>query len=60
MLFRILQNYFFLTFWLRNVRYEEAAVIIWQLAETIDDEGLRGGFLTAVSVKGVLERWKNG
>ncbi len=36
--------------------YGEAAVIIQRLAETIDDEGLREGFLTAVSIQTVLEQ----
>ena len=34
--------------------YGEAAVIIRQLAETIEDEGLREGFLTANSVQSIL------
>jgi tetratricopeptide (TPR) repeat protein len=36
----------------------EAGAIIWRLAETIDDEGLREGFVTAVSVRSVLEASK--
>jgi tetratricopeptide (TPR) repeat protein len=35
--------------------YGETAVIIRRLAETIEDEGLREGFLTAVSVNSILE-----
>ena len=38
--------------------YGEAATIIQQLAETIDDEGLREGFVTAVSVRSALEASK--
>jgi hypothetical protein len=34
--------------------YQEAAIIIHHLAETIDEDGLREGFLTAVSVQSVL------
>ena len=36
--------------------YKAAAVIIHRLAETIDEDGLREGFLTAVPVRTVLER----
>ena len=36
--------------------YEEAGVIIRRLAETIDDAGLREGFLTAVPIRSILER----
>ncbi|MFQ5434336.1 MAG: hypothetical protein ACE5FD_05615, partial [Anaerolineae bacterium] len=35
--------------------YGEAAVIIHRLAETIDDEALRVGYLTAVPVQSILE-----
>ncbi|MFQ5421540.1 MAG: tetratricopeptide repeat protein, partial [Anaerolineae bacterium] len=35
--------------------YKDAAVIIHRLAETIDDDNLRVGFLTAVSVQSILE-----
>lgn len=38
--------------------YGEAGVIIRRLAETIDDEGVREGFMTAVSVRSVLEASK--
>jgi hypothetical protein len=38
--------------------YGEAAVIIRQLAETIDGVALREGFVTAVSVRSVLEASK--
>jgi DNA-binding SARP family transcriptional activator len=34
--------------------YGEAGVIIHRLADTIDDEGLREGFLTAVSIQTIL------
>ena len=36
--------------------YQQAAKIIHRLAETIDEDGLREGFLTAVPVPTVLER----
>ena len=36
--------------------YGEAGTIIRRLAETIEDEGLREGFLTAVSARTVLEK----
>ncbi|MEM7798856.1 MAG: hypothetical protein AAF633_06695 [Chloroflexota bacterium] len=36
--------------------YQDAALIIHRLAETIDDEGLRKGFLTAKLVGGILEK----
>jgi uncharacterized protein HemY len=36
--------------------YKASATIIQQLAETIDEDGLREGFLTAVPVRTVLER----
>ena len=36
--------------------YGEAGVIIRRLAETIDDEGLREGFLVAVSIQSILEK----
>jgi hypothetical protein len=36
--------------------YREAAAIVQQLAETIDDEALRGGFLAAEPVRTVLAR----
>ncbi|MFO7679138.1 MAG: BTAD domain-containing putative transcriptional regulator [Chloroflexota bacterium] len=36
--------------------YQEAANVIHRLAETIDEDGLRMGFLTAVPVRSVLER----
>ena len=36
--------------------YGEAGVIIRRLAETIDDEGLREGFETAVSIQSILEK----
>ena len=35
--------------------YGEAAVIIHRLAQTIDEEELRVGFLTAVPVQSILE-----
>jgi hypothetical protein len=35
--------------------YGETAVIIHRLAGTIDDEGLREGFLAAVSVQSIRE-----
>ena len=35
--------------------YGEAGSIIRRLAETIDDEGLREGVLTAVPVRAILE-----
>jgi tetratricopeptide (TPR) repeat protein len=35
--------------------YGKAGTIIHRLAETIDDEGLREGFLTAVSIQSILE-----
>jgi hypothetical protein len=35
--------------------YGEAGSIIRRLAETIDDEGLREGFLTAVAIQAILE-----
>ena len=38
--------------------YKASATIIQQLAETIDEDGLREGFLTAVPVRSVLERNK--
>jgi hypothetical protein len=34
--------------------YQDAAVIIHRLADTIDDDELREGFLTAVPVQSVL------
>jgi hypothetical protein len=37
----------------------EAGVIIRRLAETIEDDGLQEGFVTAVSAKEVLEKWQN-
>jgi len=36
--------------------YQEAAVIIHRLAETIDEEDLRVGYLTAVCVQSILEK----
>jgi tetratricopeptide (TPR) repeat protein len=38
--------------------YGEAAIIIQQLAETVDEDGLRVGYLTAIPVCSVLERNK--
>lgn len=38
--------------------YGEAGAIIHRLAETIDEDGLREGFLTAVSVQSILEASK--
>lgn len=35
--------------------WKDAAVIIFQLAETIDDEAFRAGFLTAEPVRSILE-----
>ncbi len=34
----------------------EAETIIYRLAETIDDEGLREGYLTAAPVRAILEK----
>jgi predicted ATPase len=39
--------------------YGEAGVIVQRLVETIDAEGVREGFVTAVSAKEVLEKWQN-
>ena len=36
----------------------EMGTIIRQLAETISDEGLREGFVTAVAVQSILEKSK--
>lgn len=38
--------------------YGEAGTIIRRLAETIDDEGVREGFVTAVSIRTILQQGK--
>jgi len=37
------------------LQVREAAVIIQQLAETIDEDDLKSGFLTAATIRAVLE-----
>lgn len=39
--------------------YQEAAIIIQRLAETIDEADLREGYLTAIPVQSILEKSKS-